>query len=52
MALLSFALDKGRDAAFLIDDAARFHYVNEEACRLLGYSRAELLGLGVADIDP
>jgi PAS domain S-box-containing protein len=52
VALLSFALDKGQEAAFLIDDTARFHYVNEEACRLLGYTRAKLLGLGIADIDP
>ena len=51
VALLSFALDKGQEAAFLIDDAARFQYVNEAACRLLGYTRAELLGLGIADID-
>ena len=28
-----------------------FSYVNEAACRLLGYTRAELLGLGIADID-
>ena len=51
VALLSFALDKGHEAAFLIDDTARFRYVNEEACRLLGYSRAELMGLGIADVD-
>jgi PAS domain S-box-containing protein len=52
IAMLSFALDKGRQAACLIDDTAHFHYVNEEACRLLDYTRAELLGLSVADIDP
>ena len=52
VALLSFALDKVREAAFLIDDTARFRYVNEEACRVLGYTRAELLGMGVPDIDP
>jgi PAS domain S-box-containing protein len=52
VALLSFALDNVREAAFLIDDRGRFHYVNEEACRVLGYSRAELLGLRVSDIDP
>jgi PAS domain S-box-containing protein len=50
--LLSSALDKVREAAFLIDDTARFKYVNEEACRALGYTHAELLSLGVADIDP
>jgi PAS domain S-box-containing protein len=52
VALLSFALDNVREAAFLIDDRGRFQYVNEEACRAVGYTRAELLGLGVTDIDP
>ncbi len=51
-ALLAFALDRVRGAAFLTDDQGRFRYVNEEACRILGYTRAELLGLGVSDIDP
>jgi PAS domain S-box-containing protein len=52
VARLSFALDKVREAAFLIDDRGRFHYVNEEACRVLGYTRAQLLGMGVSEIDP
>ena len=52
VALLSFALDKIRETALLIDDRGRFHYVNEEGCRVLGYTRAEILGLGVLDIDP
>ena len=51
-ALLSFALDHVHEAAFLTDEHARFHYVNEESCRALGYSREELLGLSVMDIDP
>ena len=51
-ALTSFALDNVHEAAFLIDEGARFRFVNEEACRALGYTRAELLGLGVADVDP
>ncbi|MFA6014810.1 MAG: PAS domain S-box protein [Gallionellaceae bacterium] len=29
----------------------RFVYVNEEACRALGYSREELLGMTVRDVD-
>jgi PAS domain S-box-containing protein len=49
---LSFALDRVREAAFLVDDRGNFHYVNEEACRILGYSRAELLGLSVPEINP
>jgi PAS domain S-box-containing protein len=51
--LFSFALNNVRDvAAFLIDDRGRFQYVNEEACRGLGYSRAELLAMSAPDIDP
>ncbi len=50
--LLSFALNSVHEAAFLIDERARFHFVNEEACRILGYSHDELLASGVEDIDP
>src|SRR5215469_8920174 len=50
--LLSFALNNVREAALLIDETARFHYVNDEACRVLGYTRAELLAMTVPDIDP
>ncbi|MDD1623102.1 MAG: PAS domain S-box protein, partial [Methylococcaceae bacterium] len=52
VALLSFALNNVHEAAFLIDENARFHFVNEEACRILGYSREELLERGVEDVDP
>ena len=52
LALYSFALDKVHDAVFLIDEGARFHFVNEESCRVLGYSRQELIGLSVADVNP
>jgi PAS domain S-box-containing protein len=50
--LFDFALDHMREAAFLIDANARFRFVNEESCRILGYTRSELLGLGVPDVDP
>ena len=52
LALMSFALDAAHEGAFLMDEQARFQYVNQEACRTLGYTREELLGLGVGDIDP
>lgn len=52
LALMHFALNNVHEAAFLVDEHARFHYVNHEACRSLGYSRDELLGLTVADVDP
>ena len=41
------------DAVFLIDSKNQsFHYVNDYACQKLGYSREELLHMGVSDIDP
>ncbi|OYD60216.1 UNVERIFIED_ORG: PAS domain S-box-containing protein [Burkholderia sp. CF145] len=50
--LTSFALDRVREAAYLIDRQGRFIYVNEEASRELGYDRAQLLHMSVMDIDP
>ncbi|MBL6987354.1 MAG: PAS domain S-box protein [Methylobacter sp.] len=47
-----FALDHASDAIFLIDPNERFVYINEEACRALGYSRDELIGLTPFDIAP
>jgi PAS domain S-box-containing protein len=52
LVLLSNALNYSHDAAFLIDDMHRFIYVNDMACLSLGYSREELLTMGVPDIDP
>jgi PAS domain S-box-containing protein len=52
IALLSFAMNNVHEAVFLSDENARIKYVNENACRGLGYSRDELLGMGVPDIDP
>lgn len=51
---LAFALDQANDAVFLIDpaDNHRFRYINDQACRSLGYSRDELLNMSVPDIDP
>jgi PAS domain S-box-containing protein len=50
--LTSFALNRVREAAYLLDETGRLVYVNEEACRTLGYSDTELLQMNVADIDP
>ncbi len=52
IALMRFALDNVHEAAYLTDENARFLYVNEESCRILGYTRDELLTLTVADIAP
>jgi PAS domain S-box-containing protein len=52
VALLDFAIDKVKDAVFLMDENACFQFVNEEACHSLEYSRAELLGMSLPEIDP
>ncbi len=50
-ALLSFALDAVHEAAYMADREGRFCFVNQEACRATGYSREELLNLGIGDVD-
>jgi PAS domain S-box-containing protein len=47
-----FAIDNASDSAFWMGPDARFLYVNEAACRALGYGRDELLSMSVHDIDP
>ncbi|MDX1564322.1 MAG: PAS domain S-box protein [Phycisphaeraceae bacterium] len=50
--LTQFAIDNSGDAAYWIDADGRFVYVNDAACRGLGYRREQLLGMKVSDIDP
>jgi PAS domain S-box-containing protein len=46
-------IDESSDAIEVVDpDTLRFLDVNERACRDLGYTRDEMLSLGVYDIDP
>lgn len=40
------------DSIMLMDDAAQFVDVNPATCEMLGYSRAELLRMTVADVAP
>jgi PAS domain S-box-containing protein len=47
--LKSFALDRVREAVYLIDRDARFVYVNEEAHRSLGYDGDEFLRMTVME---
>ena len=48
--LIGEALDHGPVLLFLADEDMRYVAVNALACELLGYTRAELLGLRVADV--
>jgi PAS domain S-box-containing protein len=46
-------LDRTNDSLEIIDaPTRRFLYVNDKACRELGYSRLEMLSLTVQDINP
>jgi PAS domain S-box-containing protein len=47
-----FAIDKTIDQAFWMTEDGRFFYVNDAACRALGYAREELIGMSVPDIGP
>ncbi len=47
-----FSLDRISQMVFWLNSEGRFTYVNETACRILGYSREELQAMTVFDIDP
>ncbi|MFA6014779.1 MAG: PAS domain S-box protein [Gallionellaceae bacterium] len=52
LAMLGAAIDHAHEAAYFVDEHGGFFYVNEEASRMLGYSREALLGMTVMDIAP
>ena len=47
-----FAVDHANEEAYWMGPDANFVYVNEQACNKLGYTRDELLTMGVPEIDP
>lgn len=50
--LTQFSVDQSADAAFWMGKDARFFYVNDAACKALGYTREEFLKMKVHEIDP
>jgi two-component system cell cycle sensor histidine kinase/response regulator CckA len=46
-----FVVDHSQDPVQWVDPEGRVLYVNDAACRRLGYSREELLSMSVSDID-
>ncbi|MCE5336048.1 MAG: PAS domain S-box protein [Desulfobacteraceae bacterium] len=52
MRLVQYGVDRARDPVFWLDGQGRAVYVNEAACRSLGYSREELLALPFSSVDP
>ena len=49
--LTQFSVDRAGDATYWIGSDGRLFYVNDAACKMLGYSREELLTMAVWDID-
>ncbi|MDD5557288.1 MAG: PAS domain S-box protein [bacterium] len=51
--LFSELINRSSDCLSIIDlDTGRFIYVNDMTCAMTGYTRADLLSMGIADIDP
>jgi two-component system, cell cycle sensor histidine kinase and response regulator CckA len=50
--LTQFAIDRASIGCFWIMRDSRMSYVNDQACRSLGYTREELLNRSIPDIDP
>lgn len=49
--LFQVLMEQTTDAIFLHDDSGRILQVNEQACKSLGYSRADLLRINVCELD-
>jgi len=52
VALLKHSIDGHSDGAYWMDSDGRFFYVNDAACKAVGYEREELIGQPLSLIDP
>ena len=50
--LTQFSVDNAAIGVFRINPEGEFEYVNDHACEMLNYSREELIGMRVSDVDP
>lgn len=50
--MMRFCVDHAGDSMFWINSEGRILYVNDTTCAGLGYSREELLGMSIFDLDP
>lgn len=50
--LFRFSVDHASDSMFWVKPDGHFIFANESACKRLGYTKEEFLGLSVSDIDP
>ena len=52
MRLMKYGVDRASDCIFWMNSNARFIYVNNSACDLLGYTHEELLSMNLKQVDP
>jgi len=50
--MMRFSVDRARDSIFWLSREGHILYVNDAACVERGYSREEMLGMKVYDLDP
>ena len=49
--LMKFSIDHSEEAIYWVKPDGGFYYVNDAACRMLGYTREELQSMSVTDVD-
>lgn len=52
LTILELFLDRIKDEILLVTEEGHLMYINQQASRVLGYSRKELLAMNICDIDP
>ena len=50
--MTQFSIDRASDAVLWMDSGSHILSVNEAACRLLNYTREELIAMSICDLDP
>ncbi len=50
--LTQFSIDRAADSVFWLDSEGQVLFVSEATCRALGYTREELLGMTIYQVDP
>lgn len=52
VSLQNHALDHIGEALYLVDEQGNIRHVNNAACKMLGYSKEELLAIKIYELDP
>ncbi|HEY0961282.1 MAG TPA: EAL domain-containing protein [Pseudomonadales bacterium] len=50
--VLAFVVRNANEGVYVLDEQRNILFVNDTACRISGYSRAELVGMHVHQLDP